>query len=66
MDTATRTCIVNYKRAYGKVVYKGIHLQLKRGSDDEYLISGVSDADADDLDKKSQDGDENVESSPTE
>ena len=66
MDTATRTCIVNYKRADGKVIYKRIHLQLKRGSEYEYLISGVSDADADDLDKKSQDGDEDVESSPTE
>ena len=66
MDTATRTCLVKYKRLDGKVVDKRIHLQLKRGSKHEYLISGVSDADADDLDKKSQDGDENVESSPTE
>ena len=66
MDTATCTCIVNYKRADGKVIYKRIHLQLKRGSDDEYLISGVSDADAGDLEAMSQDGDENVESSPTE
>ena len=66
MDTATRTCIVNYKRADGKVVYKRIHLQLKRGSEYEYLISGVSDADADDLEAMSQDGDEDVESSPTE
>ena len=66
MDTATCTCIVNYKRADGKVVYKRIHLQLKRGSEYEYLISGVSDADADDLEAMSQDGDEDVESSPTE
>ena len=66
MDTATCTCIVNYKRADGKVVYKRIHLQLKRGSEYEYLISGVSDADADDLEAMSQDGDEDVEPSPTE
>ena len=65
MDTATCTCIVNYKRADGKVVYKRIHLQLKRGSEYEYLISGVSDADADDLDAMYKDGDEDAEPSPT-
>lgn len=65
IDEATRTCIVNYKRADGKVVYKRIHLQLKRGSDDEFLISGVSDADADDLDAMYKDGDEDAEPSST-
>ena len=49
MDEKTNTCIVNYKRADGKVVYKRIHLQLKPETEYEYLVSGVSDATEKDL-----------------
>ena len=49
MDEKTNTCIVNYKRADGKVIYKRIHLQLKPETEYEYLVSGVSDATEKDL-----------------
>ena len=49
MDEKTNTCIVNYKRADDKVVYKRIHLQLKPETEYEYLVSGVSDATEKDL-----------------
>ena len=49
MDEKTNTCIVNYKRADGKMVYKRIHLQLKPETEYEYLVSGVSDATEKDL-----------------
>ena len=49
MDEKTNTCIVNYKRTDGKVIYKRIHLQLKPETEYEYLVSGVSDATEKDL-----------------
>lgn len=49
MDEKTNTCIVNYKRTDGKMVYKHIHLQLKPETEYEYLVSGVSDATEKDL-----------------
>ena len=49
MDEATHTCIVNYKRADGTMVYKRLHLQLKPDTEYEYLIDGVTDATANDL-----------------
>jgi hypothetical protein len=49
MDEKTNTCIVNYKRTDGKMVYKRIHLLLKPETEYEYLVSGVSDAKEKDL-----------------